>query len=287
MLSPSAQILSLLGAPASASTIAARKGGNNGTSGQQLEKPDLQAVVRRPRRDCGGNLPRRCDVLACASVRLAFHDAGPFSLALQAENRPNGARDGSLLTDPDELKCPENNGLQAVVGALQGLPDKFNVSPGDVLHLAGTLARLPWWPGDQHLRWPQVASQPRAGRPAPEPQRPVKVLTDCFADMYFTIRELMVLIGEHSTGKQRFQSSASVNAPFDSTVDVWDRRQLLAQRDDPAGLQPLRRKLGRLGSRLLCRPRKTSLLGIDKNILTDCTELLPLSINLKNLAVSH
>jgi hypothetical protein len=28
-----------------------------------------------------------------------------------------------------------------------------------------------------------------------------------------------------------------------------------------------------------------SLLGIDKNTLTDCTEILPLSIDLKNLAV--
>jgi hypothetical protein len=31
---------------------------------------------------------------------------------------------------------------------------------------------------------------------------------------------------------------------------------------------------------------KMSLLGIDKNTLTDCTEILPQSINLKNLAVS-
>ncbi|KAJ7654301.1 hypothetical protein B0H17DRAFT_1214398 [Mycena rosella] len=65
------------------------------------------------------------------------------------------------------------------------------------------------------------------------------------------------------------------------------RRQLLAQRDDPAGLQPLT-YVGNQDD--WCRDysaahEKMSLLGIDKDTLTDCTELLPLSINLKNLAL--
>ncbi|KAJ7625213.1 heme peroxidase, partial [Mycena rosella] len=49
----------------------------------------------------------------------------------------------------------------------------------------------------------------------PNPNSPVKVLTDRFANMGFTIRELMALIGAHSTGKQRFVNTAAANASFD------------------------------------------------------------------------
>ncbi|KAJ7687222.1 heme peroxidase [Mycena rosella] len=135
----------------------------------------------------------------------------------------------------------------------------------------------------------------------PNPNSPVKVLTDRFADMGFTIRELMALIGAHSTGKQCFQSSASVNASFDSTVDVWDVRFYSETQSASAAPGTFRlnsdvnfshnatnqQDYNRYGSPLLRRHEKMSLLGIDKNILTDCTELLLLSINLKNLAVSH
>ena len=58
----------------------------------------------------------------------------------------------------------------------------------------------------------------------PNPNSPVKVLTDRFADMGFSIREMMALMGAHSTGKQRFVNTASANASFDSTVDIWDVR---------------------------------------------------------------
>ena len=58
----------------------------------------------------------------------------------------------------------------------------------------------------------------------PNPNSPVRVLTDRFADMGFSIREMMALMGAHSTGKQRFVNTASANASFDATVDIWDVR---------------------------------------------------------------
>jgi hypothetical protein len=61
--------------------------------------------------------------------------AGPFSLALQAAGQPNGAADGSMLVDPNEVLRPENNGLGNIVSLLQPLPAQFNVSAGDILHV--------------------------------------------------------------------------------------------------------------------------------------------------------
>jgi hypothetical protein len=42
--------------------------------------------------------------------------------------------------------------------------------------------------------------------------------------MGFGIRELMALIGAHTTGKQRFVDLTKANSAFDSTVDIWDTR---------------------------------------------------------------
>jgi hypothetical protein len=58
----------------------------------------------------------------------------------------------------------------------------------------------------------------------PNPNSAVKTLTDRFADMGFTIREMMALMGAHSTGKQRFVNPALANSSFDTTVDIWDVR---------------------------------------------------------------
>lgn len=58
----------------------------------------------------------------------------------------------------------------------------------------------------------------------PNPDSPVPVLTSRFADMGISIRELMALIGAHSTGKQRFVEPAVAPSSFDTTVDVWDVR---------------------------------------------------------------
>jgi hypothetical protein len=58
----------------------------------------------------------------------------------------------------------------------------------------------------------------------PNPADPVTVLLARFADMGFSSRELMALVGAHSTGKQRFVDTAQANSTFDSTIDIWDTR---------------------------------------------------------------
>jgi hypothetical protein len=58
----------------------------------------------------------------------------------------------------------------------------------------------------------------------PNPEDPVPKLLARFADMNFTARDLVALIGAHSSGKQRFVDTAKANFSFDSTVDIWDVR---------------------------------------------------------------
>ncbi|KAJ7907643.1 heme peroxidase [Mycena leptocephala] len=325
MRSLSAPILSLLlimtpalGSPHIRDPHAIRKGGDDGgNSGSGSGIPTVDNAKNplcKPWyaiRDAimGGIYHGRCGDSARASVRLAFHDAGPFSLALQAAGQPNGAADGSMLVDPNEVLRPENNGLGNIVSLLQPLPAQFNVSAGDILHLAGVLGVLAC-PGGP-------AINTYIGRPAPKniapdgllpnPNSPVKVLTDRFADMGFSIRELMALIGAHSTGKQRFVNPALAQSSFDSTVNIWDVRFYSeTQSSTPVNgtfrlnsdvnfshnattQKDYNRFVGNQDNwarEYAAAHEKMSLLGLNKNSLTDCTEILPQSIDLKNLAVS-
>ncbi|KAJ7702658.1 manganese peroxidase 1 [Mycena rosella] len=167
--------------------------------------------------DC--NVPGRCGDNARAAVRLAFHDAGTFSLALQAQALPNGGADGSMLVYPTEVLRGENNGLQKIVSLLQPLPAQFGVSAGDILHLA--------CPGGPVINTYIGRPAPRNIAPnglLPNPTDAVEVLLARFADMGFDSRELAALLGAHSAGKQRFVDLAQANATFDTTVDIWDTR---------------------------------------------------------------
>ncbi|KAJ7032297.1 heme peroxidase [Mycena alexandri] len=256
----------------------------------------------------GGLFQGRCTDNARAAVRLAFHDAGTFSLALRAAGLPNGGADGSMLSDPTEVNRSENNGLQTIVGLLQPLVTKFNVAPGDVLHLAGALGVLacpggpvvPVFVG-RHLPL-NIAPQGLL----PSPEDPVDKLVARFADMGLTIRQMIALIGAHTTGRQRFVNTAVAGNSFDSTINIWDTRfytETLA-----TGLLPGQFKLDsdvKFATNITTATEFTrfighqdlwitdyagaheqmSILGQDTTTLTDCSEILPLSISLTPLEI--
>ncbi|KAJ7117149.1 hypothetical protein C8R44DRAFT_738993 [Mycena epipterygia] len=123
----------------------------------------------------------------------------------------------------------------------------------------------------------------------------------------FSIRELMALIGAHSTCKQRFQA-VPTETMFDSTPDVWDlpctRLMHLATYSETqsTAVVPYTYKLARdvnfstnamtqkdynrfignqdnWGNEYSAAHEKMSLLGVDKSTLTDCSEILPLPIH--------
>ncbi|KAF7351668.1 Peroxidase [Mycena sanguinolenta] len=252
----------------------------------------------------------RCGDNARAAIRLAFHDAGTFSLALQANALPNGAADGSLLVDPNEVLRSENNGLQNIVSLLKPLPTQFGVSPGDLLHLAGVLAVLAC-PGGPVIPAYVGRNAPKNIAPTgllPDPEQSVSVLLARFADMGFESREVMALIGAHTAGKQRFVDPAVANTSFDTTVQIWDTRFYTETANttvdlpgtfkldsdvnfatNPTTTQDFHGFIGNQDnwmSEYAAAHEKMSLLGFQANDLTDCSELLPLAIDLKNLAVA-
>ncbi|KAJ7061881.1 peroxidase [Mycena amicta] len=172
----------------------------------------------------GGLFGGRCTDLSRAAVRLAFHDAGTFSLRLGALGMPNGAADGSLLWDPTEVLRTENNGLQNITAALTPLPAKFNVSHGDVLQLAGVLGVLSCPGGPRIDVW---VGRPQPTNPAPEGLLPspfdsVDSLIGRFADMGFAPTDLIALVGSHGTARQRFVDPTRAGEALDSTIDLWD-----------------------------------------------------------------
>ncbi|KAJ6566869.1 heme peroxidase [Mycena capillaripes] len=294
------------------------EGGGGGTTGSGIpfvanaENPVCIPLYGLRDAIMGGIYHGRCNDYARAAVRLAFHDAGTFSLKRKAAGLSNGGADGSMLTDPHEVERAENNGLQNITAALWPLPAEFNVSPGDVLHLAGVLGVMAC-PGGPAVKVYVGRKTPKPKYTAPDgllpnPNSPVKVLTDRFADMGLSIRDLMALIGAHSTGRQRFQDASTSGAPLDSTIDIWDLSAVdsetqnamaapgtfrLASDVNFAHNATTKKEYNRFvgeqddwGRDYAGAHEKMSLLGVNKKTLVDCSEVLPLPIDLKNLAVS-
>ncbi|KAJ6483271.1 heme peroxidase [Mycena sanguinolenta] len=75
---------------------------------------------------------------------------------------------------------------------------------------------------------------PFVGRPPPRHMAPdgflpgsdypIELLTARFADMGFSAREMVALVGVHSIGKQMFIDPDKINATFDTTPDLLDTR---------------------------------------------------------------
>ncbi|KAJ7667432.1 hypothetical protein B0H17DRAFT_1142740 [Mycena rosella] len=127
----------------------ARKCGNGGgpaPNPRQLEETDQQAVVRRPRCHRGGNISwtnQSFQAAATTSLVLPFARRStirvPFhSRSRQRINQTERPTDPCLLTP---MRCCARKtmalGPGKIVAALNPLPAMYNVSPGDVLHLAG------------------------------------------------------------------------------------------------------------------------------------------------------
>ncbi|KAJ7189517.1 heme peroxidase [Mycena pura] len=250
----------------------------------------------------------RCGDLSRGAVRLAFHDAGTFSLRLAALGLPNGAADGSFLWDPEEVLREENNGLQSITAALTPLPEKFGVSPGDVLQLAGVLGVIACPGGPRIDVWvgrPEPLNVAPTGL-LPSPFDSVPNLTGRFADMGFAATDLIALLGAHGTAKQFFVDPDFAGESMDSTVDIWDvnfyndttvanpppgvfrfqsdvnfahNASTMAEFHGYIDNQPDWDQDYRAAHLLM------STLGYNTSDLTNCTELMPASINLTLVSV--
>ncbi|KAF7357156.1 Peroxidase [Mycena sanguinolenta] len=249
----------------------------------------------------------RCGDNARAAVRLTFHDAGTFSQELQNNGLPNGAADGSLLVDPNEVLRSENNGLQNIVSLLRPLPAQFGVSPGDIIQIAGILAVLAC-PGGPAVTAFVGRAAPLNIAPTgllPSPEDPVAKLVARFADMGLSSRDMIALIGAHTTGTQQFVDPAKANFSFDTTDTIWDTRFYTQTADnttvlpdvfkldsdvafstDPSTSGDFNRFIGQQSmwqSDYVTAHKAMSILGQNPATLTDCSEILPASIDLTPL----
>jgi hypothetical protein len=143
---------------------------------------------------------------------------------LQRQGRRNGGADGSLLIDPTEVQRTDNNGLQGIVSALKPLASRFGVSNADILHVAGILGVIicpggpviETWVGRKDAQWKNPTGL------LPDVNDSVPKMVARFQDMGFTIRDLMALIGAHTTAKQRFVDPSRADEPQDTTPAIWD-----------------------------------------------------------------
>jgi len=201
-------------------------GTGTGTSGGNSTDPACAPFLPLVQEIMGSLFGGLCGDEARAATRLAFHDAGTFSLALAATGAPNGGADGSMLIDPDEPNRSENNGLQTIVTLLRAISLSFpDIAKADVLQLAGALS-VQVCPGGPQIS-PLFMGRKDATNVAPtgllpDPSQAVPFLQARFEDMGLTVDNMVALIGAHTTAKQMFVDAEFAGDAMDTSVDVWD-----------------------------------------------------------------
>ncbi len=171
----------------------------------------------------------QCTALARAAIRLAFHDAGAFTLSsyIGGNNIPRGGADGSLLIDPEEIKRGENNGLQTIVQTLQPMAAQYGISSADLVQYAGIHATIscPGGPIIKFLVGRQDAVMPQDRAPdgfLPPADGSADFLIALFRDKGMDPLTLAALMGAHSTSTQKFVDPSRAGSPQDSTPGTWD-----------------------------------------------------------------
>jgi manganese peroxidase len=163
-----------------------------------------------------------CNDLARAAVRMGFHDAGSWS-----KSSGSGGADGSLVLSIDEINRPENNGMQAVRLKAIALLAKYaawGVGAADLVQYMHNAATVICPLGPRVLtyvgRKNSIFSNPKGL--LPDTNSPADDLIDLFADKTINFKDLIALIGAHTTAKQRFVDASKAGQPLDSTPGVWD-----------------------------------------------------------------
>jgi len=130
-------------------------------------------------------------------LRLAFHDAGSWN-----SKTKTGGADGSIRF-PEELARDENKGLQVAIDLLKPIKEQFpDVSWADLIALGGALsvARV----GGPEIFIPMGRKD--ADKPCPTGLIPNRETSEAdvkgrFADMGFTLKEMVALTGAHTIGR--------------------------------------------------------------------------------------
>ncbi|KAE9389238.1 manganese peroxidase [Gymnopus androsaceus JB14] len=184
-----------------------------------------------------------CGETAHEVLRLSFHDAIAFSQSLgPSAQRPGsytyinsgGGADGSMLVFPNvEPNFAANLGISDSVNDLLpflGSGQFPKITAGDMIQFGATVA-VGLCPGAPRLEF--LAGRPNATAPAidgliPEPQDPVTMILDRFADAAnLTSEDLVSLLVSHTVARADHVDPTVPAAPFDSTPFTFDTQFFL------------------------------------------------------------
>ncbi|KAF2735789.1 versatile peroxidase VPL1 [Polyplosphaeria fusca] len=238
----------------------------------------------------------QCNKFARAAIRAVFHDCGAWKTTLGA----TAGCDGSLVF---ETGRDENNGLQEIVGYLQGLASQFQVSVADMIVFAGNHAIVTCPGGSRVKTWigrtPATAAGP--GGLLPPVTDSAANLSALFIAKGFDDRELAALLGAHTTSTQDFVDPAKAGQAQDSTPGIWDVKYYAQTLNPPQGVFvfPSDTKLANYGNvgkefkgfvdnqgkwsgKFADAMGKMTLFGsAGTSNMADCTDSLPKSTNIK------
>ena len=245
----------------------------------------------------------RCNRFARAAVRLGFHDAGTWSQVLADAGQDFGGADGSIALSPNEIKRPENNGLQDIVVKVKALHSKYRVGMADLIQFAAkhAVVTCPLGPRIRSFVGRKDSSVDALDGLLPDVNDSADNLIKLFEDKTIPPHDLVALLGAHSTSEQFFVDPTRKGAPQDGTPGVWDTLFY----NQTLGTGPLPKEVFRFPSDIVLSkdPRtkvewesfsgpdgqhhwnedysysyiRLSLLGVNNiNNLTECTKVLPL-----------
>lgn len=239
--------------------------------------------------------------MARASVRLGLHDAGAWSQT----SGPGGA-DGSILLT-NELERSENRALRTIIGQARDILHKYrgygyNIGAGDLVQMMHNVATVacPLGPRILTLVGRDDSSKPNPPGLLPDPLMSATELIELFNNKTITFRDIVALIGAHTTANQFDFDPSKAGQPLDSTPGIWDvkfyEENLLPESPEgvfrlPSDASFANDTASRVGFRTFANPDngqeiwnheysvgwvRLSLLGVNKiNHLVDCSGVLP------------
>jgi catalase (peroxidase I) len=153
---------------------------------------------------------------------MGFHDAGAWS-----KSSGSGGADGSLVLSPDEILRSENNGMQEARNqALLLLVNyaAWGVGAADLVQYMHNVATVVCPLGPRVLTFVGRANSFFANPTGliPNTNAGSDSLFALFAAKTINEKDLIALIGAHTSANQFFADGSRAGQPLDSTPGVWD-----------------------------------------------------------------
>ncbi|KAG8626188.1 hypothetical protein KVT40_006589 [Elsinoe batatas] len=165
-----------------------------------------------------------CNDASRAAIRLAFHDAGTWSVRLAAQGQDFGGADGSIALAASEIGRTENNGLQSITKQMIAWQKQYGVGMADLIQFGAAHAVVTCPLGPRMRVWVGRKDSTAAAPDGllPDVRASPDSLIDLFEDKTISPHELVALLGAHGNSKQRFFDTTKAGAPQDSSPGTWD-----------------------------------------------------------------